>query len=393
MKKLRKEERLYYHSREQRRKKRESRSASLVKAKKLRFNIKLTGLSGRLLRYHVERNKFRKKFYISRTYLGQAKTISIEGDFGIEDKASVESFLTKSSEIIDFGSKELILDIRNCTRMWPSAVTMLCSLEQWVELSTWNRKIKPTIGSTTPINDKVNSYLYHCGFNNYVGLKESHEANYYSDSEVIKIRRETKQKNVEDREDEILALIEQYTNFNRDEIEIFHTVILEIFLNVSEHGVSGYDNGWWVLAQYHPTHGLISVNIADNGIGIKNSLFTGPQKEVISKSFSLHSMNDGELIRYATETQVSGALTAVVKEKKHRLSKSRYPLGSKRGNGLDRIKAGCKKLGVELSLLSHFGYLFYDAKGNETSCGTMGNRVFAGTMYHLNVTARKEVSI
>ena len=393
MKKITHEIKLFCKSRTQRRKKRESRSASLIKAKKLRNNVKLIGLAGPMIRYHNERRAFRRHFYLSRTYLDPPKTINIQGDFGIEAKENIDYFLSKSSEIIDFGSKELALDIRNCSKMWPSAVTMLCSLEQWVELSTWNRKVKPKIASSTPIDDKVTSYLYHCGFNNYVGLQPTHYSNYYNDDEVIKIRREVVQKNVENREDEILALLQKYTNFTKDEIEIFHTVILEIFLNVSEHGVTGNDNGWWVLAQYHPTHGIISVNIADNGIGIKNSLFTGPQKEVIKGTFSFSSKNDGDLIRYATETQVSGALTAVVKEKTGIFSKSRYPLGSKRGNGLDRIKSGCKKLGVELTLLSHFGYLFYDSNGNEMRCGTMQRRIFAGTLYHLNVPARKDVKI
>jgi anti-sigma regulatory factor (Ser/Thr protein kinase) len=393
LKKLASHERLYAVTKENRRKKKELRASSQTKATRLRYTLRLCGLSGKAIRFHIERNSFRKHFYITRTYNNPAKTIAIEGDFGLENKGNLEYFLNKSSEIIDFGSKEVTLDLRNCTRMWPSAVTMLCSLKQWVELSTWNRKINPLISSIRPNEDKVTSYLYHCGFNDYVGLKEPSVTKHYNGHEVVKIRRETKEKNVEDREDEILKLITSFTDFDLDQVQVFHAVILEIFLNVSEHGVSGYDNGWWVLAQYHPSHGLISVNIADNGIGIKNSLFTGPQKDVIAQHFQLSGSNDGELIRYATETQVSGALTAVIKEKSGILGKSRYPLGSKRGNGLDRIKSGCKRVGVELSILSHFGYIVYDVNGIETNCGTIDQHIFAGTLYHLNVPAKKEVAV
>jgi len=392
MKKISSKKKQYLKKQQVRRKKKEYRKSSSIRAKRLRDNSLLFGLNGTMLRFHTERTEFRKKFYRSKTYTHASRTIEITGEFGIEDSDNRDSFLKKASEIIDFENRELIFDISGCTRMWPSAVTLLCSLEQWVELSTWNRKIKPKLASTKSLDDKVNSYLHHCGFDNYVGIKSNEKDGYYNDCEVLKIRRETNQSNVEEREDEILDMLKLFTDFDKDQREIFHSVILEIFLNVSEHGVSGFDNGWWVLAQYHASHGIISVNIADNGIGIKNSLFTGPQQHVISKIYNFKSKNDGKLIKYATTPQVSGALTAVVKEKKNMLSRSRYPLGSKRGNGLDRIKTGCRRLGVELSILSHYGYLFYDSTGNEVDCGTMNNRVFAGTLYHLNVPAKKELA-
>jgi len=57
---------------------------------------------------------------------------------------------------------------------------------------------------------------------------------------------------------------------------MFDSIILtEVFSNVTEHGVSKFDAGWWILAQYHSTHKYIQYSIADNGIGIRNSLMSG----------------------------------------------------------------------------------------------------------------------
>lgn len=394
MKKLSADKRLLSKRKQRRKIKKETRISSKVRHDKLRLNSKLHGLSGRLIKYHRDRAEFRKKFFRSRNYRDPEKSVTIDGSFGLEIKSDIDRFLIKSSELIDFTNRELKLELDGCTRMWPSAITLLCSLKQWVELSTWNKKIKPSISSTKSSHDEVNSYLYHCGFNDYVGLNYVDKVNGYNDSEIVKIRRETKTINVEEREDEILNVIESFTNFNKDQIRLFHAkVLIEIFLNVTEHGVSGYDNGWWVLAQYHPTSGLISISIADNGIGIKNSLITGPQREAVEKTYPVSKLNDGEVIRYATETRVSGALKASNREKLKKFSPAKYPVGSKRGNGLDRIKSGCKELGVDLTILSHYGYLLYDASGNEFKCGTMPNRVFAGTLYHLSVPAKKGPSL
>lgn len=373
--------------------KRQYRNASALKVAKYKFSIKLHGLSGQLVKYHLERSKFRRSFFRNRKYKNPPITINIDGEFGLEETNNVDRFLDKASEIIDFDNTELKFNLKACERIWPSALTLLCSLKQWVELSTWNKKIQPRLASTNSNFHKVNSYLYHSGFNQYVGLNKQEEANYYKNDQIVKIRRETNPKNVEDREDEILEVLGKYTDYTRDQLRLFHAqILIEIFLNVTEHGVSGFDNGWWVLAQYHPKHKIISVNIADNGIGIKNSLLTGPQGEVIKNSFPPDVLNDGELIRYATWLQVSGALKASSKERASLLSRSKYPLGSKRGNGLDRIKSGCKELGIELTILSHHGCLGYDCYGNESCCITKSRRVFAGTLYHLNIPAKEVIT-
>jgi len=390
MKKQKTEYTLYLKNKQLRKQKAEKIKVAKFKRKKNKEKSKLHGLSSVIMKCHLDRAKFRRKFYSSRTYKDPKKVVCIEGDLGLESKKGIDEFLNKSLEIVDFTNRELIFNLKKCTRMWPSALTLLCSLKQWVELSTRKRKFKPRLASTNSLCNEVNSYLHHSGFYDYVGRDADDCLEGYNNDEIVKIRREKKTSNIEEREVEIIDILSRYTKYNKDEIRLFYaTVLIESFLNVSEHGVSGYDNGWWVLAQYHPTTGLISINIADNGIGIKNSLITGPQRNVVLKQFPKNEFNDGQVIKYATDIKVSGALKASLKEKAGLFSSAKYPLGSNRGNGLDRIKSGCKQLGIEFTLLSHYGYLFYDALGNELKCGTMKNRIFAGTLYHFNVPALK----
>ena len=71
--------------------------------------------------------------------------------------------------------------------------------------------------------------------------------------------------------------------------------------------VSNKDKGWWLLVQYHKNHGFISMCVADNGIGIRNSLLTGPQKNDILSSIGEFKGNDGLYIKHAMKENVSGA--------------------------------------------------------------------------------------
>jgi len=82
---------------------------------------------------------------------------------------------------------------------------------------------------------------------------------------------------------------------------------------------------------------------------------------------------------------VSGAMDASIKEGS--FFHKGYIKGSGRGNGLDRIKSTCLKLNISFSILSHFGYIFFDNYGKILKSGTHNNRIFAGTLYHFNVTA------
>jgi anti-sigma regulatory factor (Ser/Thr protein kinase) len=271
--------------------------------------------------------------------------------------------------------------------MWPSAITLLCSLIQWVELSTSEYQ-RPRLASTASKSDKLNSYLGHCGFYDYVKRPRDTNQDYYKDTDIVKIQRETKSTDIESREDQIVALLEKHSLFSAEDVELFNCKILtEAFNNVTEHGVSHRDKGWWLLAQYHKTHGIISLCIADNGIGIRHSLMTGAQASEIGEKIENIPENDGKFIKMALEETVSGALDAP--QKTAGFIKKRYESGSHRGNGLKRITSTCNHLKIPFSILSHYGFVFLEETGSISRFGSMKNRVFAGTLYQFVIPARK----
>ncbi len=337
------------------------------------------------------REELRRKLYIA-SYKKSPLQVSITGDFGIEESASVDYFLQTASTFIDFDNTHLKFELENCTRMWPSAITLLCSLMQWVELTTRHQpeRHRPHIESTPSNSDKVNSYLGHCGFYDYVKRLRDTSQDFYSNEEIVKIQRETDSINIEKRENEIIELLHKYSAFSDSEIELFDSIVLtEAFANVTEHGVSHLDKGWWVLAQYHAAHAIISLCIADNGIGIRHSLMTGPQAKAIALEVDNTSRNDGEFIKLALEKTVSGALGA--QQKTTGLFVKGYAKGAHRGNGFQRITDTCKQLKIPFSILSHFGYAFVGKNGIIHNYGSKDRKIFAGTLYHMVIPAGKDI--
>lgn len=332
------------------------------------------------------RKKLMIKLYKKRPYNDKPITIEIQGEFGIEEKANINKFLDIASKFVDFNSRILNIDIKKCIRVWPSAITLFCSLKQWVELTAQKNR-SPKVRSTSSDSNKVNSYLAYCGFYDYVDrMKDVEDKNYIDDGRIVKIERETIKSNVERREDQIVALLKRYSVLSADELEELNDIVItEIFNNVTEHGLSHRDKGWWVLAQYHEKHKFISICVADNGIGIKNSLLTGPQRAEIKKIYGKKQESEVELVKLAFEENVSGAFAAPMKSGRIR---KRYKAGARKGYGLMRIKETCKKFKIPLTILSHKGYLFFDENGRESVYGSKDNRVFAGTMYHLKVKAK-----
>jgi anti-sigma regulatory factor (Ser/Thr protein kinase) len=337
------------------------------------------------------REELRRKLYFA-TYNAPPLQVQITGEFGIEESASIDYFLQTASTFIDFNNTHLTFELANCTRMWPSAITLLCSLMQWVELTTRrkNKHRRPHIESTSSKSDKVNSYLAHCGFYDYVKRLSDTKQDYYSNEEIVKIQRETNSNNIEKREDEIIGLLSKYSVFSRDQIELFNSIVLtEAFANVTEHGVTYRDKGWWVLAQYHTTHAVISLCIADNGMGIRHTLVTGPQAPAILQEAEDTSDNDGIFIKMALEETVSGALGAP--QKTTAFFGKGYARGAHRGNGFQRITDTCKQLKIPFSILSHYGYAFVGENGKIYKYGSMDRRIFAGTLYHMVIPARKDI--
>jgi ribosomal protein L25 (general stress protein Ctc) len=338
------------------------------------------------------RHKFRKELYKKSKYFENEIVVNISKNLGIEKKEHIDYFLNVAEQILDTKSKHVKLNISECDRIWPSAVSMICSLVEWSEIANKynNSKNRLLVESTRSNDYKVNDYLRHCGFANYIKISDSSDKKIYSDLDLVKIRRELTKSNIEKREDEILELIELFCDYNDDELELFNSVVLtEIFNNVTEHGFSHKDVGWWILAQTHPDNGFVSLCVSDNGIGIKNSLATGPQKKHIKKLIRDRTKNGGELIRLATQENISGAITATLKEDRLLGIGRKYPRGARRGNGLRRIKDKCSSLGIRLNILSHDAYLMYDENGIEVDCGGRERKVFAGTMYHLVIPMQR----
>jgi len=346
---------------------------------------------------YLERKEILQELYKKFNYSEKNFVISISNELGLEKNGNRDYYLNIASQIIDFNNKALIFDLEKCSKIWPSGITLLCSLKKWVELSNrFSINIKrPRIASTSPRDNKVESYLSHCGFYDYVGRPYvSQLSKHYSEDDIVKIKREEAKSKfelkdiVENRENEIIELLEKHSTFDVEQIELFNSVILtEIINNILEHGITYNDQGWWILAQHHETTKIISLCIADNGIGIRNSLTTGPQKEdILKKKIPNNPFNDGKFIEMAMNENVSGSTKAIKKEKEYLIFYN-YPKGSRRGNGLSRIKESCIELKIPLTILSHNGYLFQDIEGSIDS-GSKSNRVFAGTLYQLNIPAK-----
>ena len=123
------------------------------------------------------------------------------------------------------------------------------------------------------------------------------------------------------------------------------------------------------------------MNVADNGIGIRKSLTTGPQEKESKSKFNDNKLNDHKFIEYAFDESVSGAFNASTKDEG--LIHRKYATGARRGNGLNRIQKACVKIGASLTIMSHYGFVHYDEYGNLIKSGSRNNRIFAGTMYHL----------
>lgn len=389
MKKLSEKQKKHFLSLERKKRWKQLRAARIKKHKD-RFQKRLIELDRVInvdyYRTIKQRKQLRESLYKKTKYKGHPLTVDISGEFGIENKDGITYFLDMAASFIDFKSSKLTFDFKNCTRVWPSAITLLCSLKQWVELTTRPEK-RAMLASTQSSSLKVNSYLAHCGFYDYVGRPKDTIDNSYSDTETVKIQRETEKKNIEQRENEIIQLLVKFSNLSDEEIERFNCVVLtEIFNNVTEHGISYIDKGWWLLAQYHKTHKIISFCVADNGVGIRHSLMTGPQCDEIGKRLQDSAQNDGEFIKLALEENVSGSISA--SKKSAGIIIKKYASGARRGNGLKRIEKACKELKIPLSIISHYGYVFLDEYGKIINYGAKETRVFAGTMYHLVIKCK-----
>jgi len=356
-------------------------------AEKEKVNFKEDVIYRNRKKIESSREKILIKEHKKYNYTSPEIRVALCGEFGIE-QGGIDYFVKKAVEIIDFNAQKLTIDLQDCTKMWPSAITLLCSLVEWVEFG--HKKIKdikgPRIFSTYSKVGRVNDYLSTSGFFEFINKSDDTNIQTGHPHHVIKIKRETtKDSNVvSEKEDDIINLLIENTQYTPAEIKSFvSNVIIEVFGNIQEHGIQVYDSGWWFLAQFHLKHQVVSINIADNGIGIKNSLLSGPQKRQIKSKLKEKAKLDGEMIKYAMLESVSGALGSEIEKKYGVFYRSYDLIGQRRGNGLDRIRETCKNLNVPFAIISHRGYIYYDTIGN-MSYGTKENRIFAGTLYHFD---------
>jgi anti-sigma regulatory factor (Ser/Thr protein kinase) len=335
------------------------------------------------------RSRIRKEMLKEYTYINPDKRLTIENELGLEDANIFDQYYQVANELINADSSDLCINLAKCTRIWPSAIVLLCSLKKWMELSSIVNKIKhPRISSISPNNHTVENYLIHCGFYDYVGRDHPIDRKIFKDDQIVKIQRETSREHIIDREKEFDTLVKNYSVFSDDQYELFTCkIISEILNNVVEHGVTSYDQGWWMLGQYHPKHGLISICIADNGIGFKQNLLSGPQKEEISSLVKDELHNDGDYVKLAFEENVSGSYNAP--QKMPKLFSNGYERGARRGHGLKRILATCIPCKTRLTILSHYGYICFNEEGGIIRSGSSKKRIFAGTLYHLNIPAKQ----
>ena len=248
--------------------------------------------------------------------------------------------------------------------------------------------IKPEISANRPNSKALDSYLTYCGFYDYVGYPKVQADTNFVENDVVKIELERDNDKIETRCRQITNLIKEKSTLPPDNIERVQCMVIpEIINNVTEHGQNCIDKGWWMLAQYHKNHKIISICIADNGLGIKDSLLTGPQHEDIKQKAKSFLNEDGNFIELAFTQQVSGAAEANLKNIKE-MFHDRYPKGSNRGNGLKRIKQACAQCSIKLSVFSQKGYIIYDKQGKLIEKRSYTNRIFGGTMYNLIIPAR-----
>lgn len=340
-------------------------------------------------------SKARKKVFSEtfkkRSYNDIPKVITIDKPLGLE--IDVKAFLDKAEEFISVESKKFTFDIRNCSRLWPSGVTLLVSMVNWCQMTSAREKW-PKLLCQKPNFDSVEDYLIHCGFYKYVAPNYTFKASgKYDTSEIVKIVKETKRENQEQRHKEIFRLVKRNSSLDADGLEWFNDVILtEILANVSEHGVCKSDRfstdyGWFNLTQLHSTHKIISICIADNGMGIKNNLVSGPQKDEISKNLKKNEDNAGRFIKKAFEANVSGAFKASTKERTNLVLKQ-YKRGARRGNGLKRVMDTCKMLRIPLTIVSGEGAVEINEKGVMLNPHDRKKKIFAGTLFHLRIPAK-----
>lgn len=333
-------------------------------------------------------------------FVNKEHILLIPSRVGLEGGRSAEKdFCTLGRLSIDNPARRITYDLSQASYLWPSTLALLGSLYNFrllMKKLNPDLPVIPEIYSSDPKDRYVDAYLDHSGFHEYVrrkAIRKKQETNAlgqkliyagpYSRKETVRFRHILTPQVENEDSNKLIELVLKYADFTPEQKETFNDkVFWEILLNVTGHGIPIVDAGWWLIGQYHKQHGIVSIAIADNGIGIKETLLAGPQQAQIRDD--LGDAQTHAYILHALKPKVSGAWDARPRSgmfEKH----EKLPV---RGNGLKKIQEGCKFCGITLTIVSKNGYVKYDAGKKQPEVNSFKENIFAGTLYSLVIPAK-----
>lgn len=265
----------------------------------------------------------------------------------------------------------------------------IVSYVEWIRIVSGNSE---TLGSLRPQSNDVENYLAGCGFYSWVGNHKAVAENKTATSDVVKLEKFDGAGRTQATHWKIDDLMKRHSQWSSSEVEKFSDVALsEALINVTEHGLNHRYEGWFVLAQLHPTSKFLSICIGDNGIGVRHSLLTGNQESHIRKLVDPNS-SDGDFIRLAMEKQVSGAIDSDdLSSRLFGLAQPKVSKGKRRGRGLKKIVSCCRELGVQFTVVSHRGAVQLSEDGASMHVENRQSNCFAGALYHFKVPIGRKV--
>ena len=338
--------------------------------------------------YEKIRRQARRKIFKDYDFNNQQSLpVVIDKTLGIEF-GDIDSFIGIGKQIVESSANDVRFYLTNCEKLWPSAIMLLCSFLEWRTLAfKYSQKkhkssTRPKQGSYGPRNKELADYLCQSGFYDYVHV-DYHKPIPINPDEIVKLELNNCRTVIDKKMQELEDLITRKAQLTDSEKEAVNCkVIPEIINNATEHGENCIDQSWWTMGQYVPDLHIISICIADNGIGFKETLCTGPQSDdSIIKDLIEKDASETQFIELAFKDGISGAMDANNWELSH--IHEYLPNGRNRGGGMSGIKDTCKQCGIKLSIFSQSGYIIYDENGNISSKNSFDKRIFGGTFFNL----------
>lgn len=154
---------------------------------------------------------------------------------------------------------------------------------------------------------------------------------------------------------------------NKELHKLLTYLIREILRNIPEHAMT---NTMWVCGQYWPTFKLAEIAIADEGIGIYNSIIqNSAHKEYIT--------SNEKALQWALKAGISEAFRPSMKQK----STDEW---ANSGFGLYMVSKICKHLNGSFCIISYGNYILIDNHGIKH-----GETNFQGTAIRMRIPSKK----